>query len=31
MNDDDYDHERVNRSNDEEVYQPLAPQRETLK
>ncbi len=30
MNDDDYDHERINRSNDEEVYQPLAPQRETL-
>lgn len=30
MNDDDFDHERINRSPDEEVYQPLAPQRETL-
>ncbi|MCZ7610020.1 MAG: RNA polymerase factor sigma-54 [Ignavibacterium sp.] len=30
MNDDDFDHERLNRSPDEEMYQPLAPQRETL-
>ena len=30
MNDDDMDHEKINRSSDEEVYQPLAPQRETL-
>ena len=30
MNDDDFDHERINRSPDEELYQPLAPQRETL-
>jgi RNA polymerase sigma-54 factor len=30
MNDDDFDHERINRSPDEEIYQPLAPQRETL-
>jgi RNA polymerase sigma-54 factor len=30
MNDDDFDHERVNRSNDEETFQPLAPVRETL-
>ena len=29
-NDDDFDHERINRSADEEIYQPLAPQRETL-
>ncbi len=30
MNDDDFDHERVNRSNDEETFQPLAPSRFTL-
>lgn len=30
MNDDDFDHERINRSPDEEIYQPLAPQKETL-
>jgi len=30
MNDDDFDHERINRSPDEDQYQPLAPQRETL-
>ena len=30
MNDEDLDHEKVNRSNDEEVFQPLAPVRETL-
>ncbi|MDY0083292.1 MAG: RNA polymerase factor sigma-54, partial [Ignavibacteriaceae bacterium] len=30
MNDDDFDHERINRSPDEEIYQPLATQRETL-
>ncbi|GIK22597.1 MAG: RNA polymerase factor sigma-54 [Ignavibacteriota bacterium] len=30
MNDDDFDHERINRSPDEEMFQPLAPQRETL-
>ena len=30
MNDDDFDHERVNRSNDEETFQPLAPSRSTL-
>ena len=30
MNDDDFDHEKINRSPDEEIYQPLAPQRETL-
>jgi len=30
MNEDDYDHERVNRSNDDETFQPLAPARETL-
>ena len=30
MNDDDFDHEKVNRSNDEEIYQPSAPVRETL-
>jgi len=30
MNDDDMDHEKINRSADEEIYQPLAPQRETL-
>ena len=30
MNDDDFDHERVNRSNDDETFQPLAPVRETL-
>ncbi|HRN25951.1 MAG TPA: RNA polymerase sigma-54 factor, partial [Ignavibacteriaceae bacterium] len=29
-NDDDFDHERINRSADEEIYQPLAPQRESL-
>ena len=30
MNDEDLDHEKVNRSNDEEIFQPLAPVRETL-
>ena len=30
MNDDDFYHERINRIPDEEIYQPLAPQRETL-
>ncbi|MGD8305825.1 MAG: RNA polymerase factor sigma-54 [Ignavibacteria bacterium] len=30
MNDDDLDHEKINRSSDEEVYHPLAPVRETL-
>ena len=30
MNDDDFDHEKVNRSSDEEIYQPVAPVRETL-
>ncbi len=30
MNDDDFDHERINRSRDEEIFQPLATQRETL-
>jgi len=30
MNDDDFDHERVYRSSDEEQYHPLAPVKETL-
>jgi len=30
MNDDDYDHERVYRSSDEEQYHPMAPVKETL-
>ncbi len=30
MNDDDLDHERINRSNDEEVYHPLAQSRTSL-
>ena len=30
MNDDDLDHEKINRSPDEEVYHPLAPSRTTL-
>ena len=30
MNDDDLDHEKINRSPDEEVYHPLAPSRITL-
>ncbi|MEJ2195010.1 MAG: hypothetical protein P8X73_09165 [Ignavibacteriaceae bacterium] len=30
MNDDDFDHERVNRSNDEEIFHPIAPARSTL-
>ena len=30
MNDDDYDHERVYRSSDEDQYHPLAPVKETL-
>lgn len=30
MNDDDYDHERVYRRNEEEQYHPLAPVRESL-
>jgi RNA polymerase sigma-54 factor len=30
MNDDDMDHEKINRSPDEEVYHPLAPSKTTL-
>lgn len=30
MNDDDFDHEKINRSPDEEVYHPLAPSKTTL-
>lgn len=30
MNDDDHDHERVYRGNEEEQFHPLAPMRETL-
>jgi len=30
MNDDDFDHEKVYRNNDEEQYHPLAPSKETL-
>ncbi len=30
MNDDDLDHEKLNRSPDEEVYHPLAPAKTTL-
>jgi RNA polymerase sigma-54 factor len=30
MNDDNYDHERVYRSHEEEQYHPLAPMRESL-
>ena len=30
MNDDDFDHERINRSQDEEVYHPLTPAKESL-
>lgn len=30
MNDDDFDHEKINRSSDDEVYHPVAPQRTTL-
>lgn len=30
MNDDELDHEKLNRSNDEEIFQPLAPQRKSL-
>lgn len=30
MNDDEYDTEKLNRSSDEEVFQPIAPQRKTL-
>jgi RNA polymerase sigma-54 factor len=30
MNDDDFDHEKINRSPDDEVYHPLAPSRTTL-
>ena len=30
MNEEDFDHAKVNRSNDEEIFQPLAPARETL-
>lgn len=30
MNDDEYDTEKLNRSNDEEIFQPIAPQRKTL-
>ncbi len=31
MNDENYDNERLNRSKDDELYQPLAPQRESLR
>lgn len=31
MNDDDYDHERVNRSHDDEIYTPIAPSRTSLR
>jgi RNA polymerase sigma-54 factor len=31
MNDDDLDHERVNRNSDEEIYHPAAPQKESLR
>jgi RNA polymerase sigma-54 factor len=30
MNDDDFDHERINRSQNEEVYHPLTPAKESL-
>ena len=30
MNDDDFDHERVNRNSEEETFHPLAPARSTL-
>ncbi|NWF51263.1 MAG: RNA polymerase factor sigma-54 [Ignavibacteriaceae bacterium] len=30
MNDDDWDHERINRNSEEDTYQPLAPARESL-
>lgn len=30
MNDDELDHERLNRSNDEEVFHPVAPQKTSL-
>lgn len=30
MNDDELDHEKLNRSNDEEVFHPIAPQRTSL-
>jgi len=30
MNDTDFDHARVNRSNDDDTFQPLAPARSTL-
>lgn len=30
MNDDDLDHERINRSSDEETYHPLAPAKTSL-
>jgi RNA polymerase sigma-54 factor len=30
MNDDELDHEKLNRSNDEEVFHPVAPQRTSL-
>jgi RNA polymerase sigma-54 factor len=30
MNDDDFDHERISRSKDEEVYHPLTPAKESL-
>jgi RNA polymerase sigma-54 factor len=30
MNDDDFDHEKLNRSADEEIYHPLAPSKTTL-
>lgn len=31
MNDENFDNERLNRSKDDELYQPLAPQRESLR
>ncbi|MEP0862378.1 MAG: RNA polymerase factor sigma-54 [Ignavibacterium sp.] len=30
MNDDELDHEKLNRSNDEEVFHPIAPQKTSL-
>lgn len=30
MNDDELDHEKLNRSNDEEIFHPVAPQRTSL-
>jgi len=31
MNDDDLDHEKINRNSDEEIYHPVAPQKESLR